>query len=152
MYEMRELITLATLGICSYTDIKERSVDLIYVVLQSVIGIFLLGCEMWINPGAKTVRLLNYYLILPIAVGVFLIIVSKCTGGEIGEGDGYVLAGVGICLGMRELLCVVLYSLIICGVFSGMLLLTKRAKREMRIPLIPFILAGYFVKLVQVLP
>lgn len=148
---MRKVITLVFLVINSYTDIREKSVYIRTVLFQALLGMGLLCYEMSAINSVRIRQILMVYLIIPVMVGAVLICISKLTKGEIGEGDGLVLTATGICIGAEELVCVFIYSSIICGIYALALILTKMASRGKKIPLMPFVLTGCVVRFAQVL-
>jgi leader peptidase (prepilin peptidase)/N-methyltransferase len=77
------------------------------------------------------------------AVGVFVILCSVITRGQIGIGDGIVFCLTGIGCGLLENISLLFISLLFAAVLSLVLLLSKKAGKKTRIPFVPLITMGY---------
>ncbi len=75
-------------------------------------------------------------------VGGMLILCCACTKESVGFGDGLMFVVTGIYLGLWKNLLLLLGATAICAVFGAVLLITKRAKRNDRLPFAPFVLAS----------
>lgn len=84
-------------------------------------------------------------VLISAAPGVLLAGLSVLTEGKIGLGDGIVVLSLGLLLGCRNTLIVVLCGLLLSAVWSAGLLIRKKAGKESRIPLMPFLLAGFAI-------
>lgn len=78
-----------------------------------------------------------------VSIGIFLIICSFITRGQIGIGDGIICCFIGISCGFFENLNILFISLLLSAIVSFILLIKKRVERKTEIPLIPFLFIGY---------
>lgn len=79
---------------------------------------------------------------LSLIPGAVFLILALVTGQGVGYGDGLMLLCIGPAFGLYRLSLGLFISLFICSMFSGILLLMKRAKGGTRIPYIPFLTIG----------
>ena len=79
---------------------------------------------------------------LSLIPGAVFLILALVTGQGVGCGDGLMLLCIGPAFGLYRLSLGLFISLFICSMFSGILLLMKRAKGGTRIPYIPFLTIG----------
>ena len=70
-------------------------------------------------------------------------IISALTGGEIGAGDGLLIIAMGSVMTAGELIGILFAALLLCGIYSGIQLLVLKKQRDIEIPFVPFLLAGY---------
>ena len=84
-----------------------------------------------------------------IAPGIFVLAMSYVLGGKIGKGDGYLLCISGIALGFRQNLAVLCYGVMLAGIAAAVLLLLRKAKRDTKIPFVPFLTAAYLLTVLQ---
>lgn len=125
-----KIITIVWLFICSVQDIKEQQINL---VLIGVGFISLFTLSLIEN------QLLIWERLGGVGLGIFLILLSKITRGQIGIGDGLILSVTGISLGFYLNSILLIYSLFISAVFSIGIMIIKKANRKSTIPFIPFI-------------
>ena len=81
-----------------------------------------------------------------IFLGVLLLGISKVTGDSIGEGDAFILLGIGIYMGALEAVSVLLYGLLGCACAGVIFIVLKRKKWKDQLAFIPFLFAGYVVQ------
>lgn len=79
--------------------------------------------------------------------GILLYGLSRVSRGAIGEGDALVFAVCGIYLGLEKDLLLLWLSLFLAMLAGSFLLLRKKGNRKTRIPLVPFVAAGYMILL-----
>ncbi|MCR5404867.1 MAG: hypothetical protein K6E91_13765 [Butyrivibrio sp.] len=77
--------------------------------------------------------------------GIAMLLASLITGESLGYGDGLLVLLSGPALGGELVLGTVLLAVFICGLFSGILLVIKRAGRFTRVPFVPFMTLGLAV-------
>ena len=75
--------------------------------------------------------------------GVFLLLSSYITGRKVGNGDGGVFILMGLLIGAPGAFMLLGLSLILCAIASGILLVAHKAKKNSRIPFVPFVLAAF---------
>ena len=76
-------------------------------------------------------------------LGLFFIILSKVTKGQIGIGDGYVLCALGVILGISKATILLSYAFLLTSIVSIVLLVFFRCNRKKTIPFVPFLFLGY---------
>lgn len=81
--------------------------------------------------------------IFGILLGLFFVILSKVTRGQIGIGDGYVLCAIGVILGIGKSTILLSYAFLLTSVVSIVLLVFFRWNRKKTIPFVPFLFLGY---------
>ena len=133
----------------------QRVVVMVFLVIGSVSDIRYKRIPIWLVAGfgalaavLKVVDLLQQSgmeLLSGVATGVFLIIVSVVTGGQIGIGDGLVFIVLGMYIGSDNVVLLII-ALVLCAVTVGVLFVAKRVKRRDRLPFVPFVLCAYVLQ------
>ncbi len=148
MWQVRQVIALAMLAICVYTDIRERMIYMMPLIISasgaviiSVVSVF----AVWGN-GMET---LWHLIVFPTAAGILLMGFSYVYRDRIGTGDGCLLAALGMILGNRYNFSVIMYSLISVFLFSIISVIVGRRRRPHSIPFAPFVMAGFLVVLIS---
>lgn len=131
-YTIAFFIIIYILLLISIKDIRERSIPLDLIIL----GIFFGGILLIYNPNINIIDV----LISIVGIGGFNLLISKVTKGGIGEGDILVFVLIGIILGWKMALAIILYTFIIAGISGIILLILKKANKKTELPLAPFIL------------
>ena len=70
---------------------------------------------------------------------------------QIGKGDGYVIAAVGIVLGLRRCLAVVSIALLMMCMVAMIILALKKGNRHTKLPFLPAVFVGYMVCMMCIL-
>ncbi len=134
------IIMVGYLIALSVIDIEKRIVpDVIIVFLfvtGALFGVFELNKNVTIFDG----------IIGAASAGFVIYVLNYFSNGKIGEGDVKLFMALGMCLGPVEALKVILYSFIIGGIISGLLLLTGRYSRKDALAFVPFIAAAFIVR------
>jgi leader peptidase (prepilin peptidase)/N-methyltransferase len=78
-------------------------------------------------------------------VGICAIGISIISDGQIGRGDGYVIASLGLVLGFRGSLVVVCISSMVMCIIAVIMLIFKKGNRKTKLPFIPALFAGYVI-------
>lgn len=127
---------------CVIMDVKKQKVSLFYAgggaVCAAIWDVIRVGTGM----DSLTGFLLSAF------PGIMLLGISALTG-KVGVGDGIVLLGIGFFLDWQKACGCLFIGLILSSVWSIYLLLFKKAGKGTRIPLMPFLLAGYGVVLLS---
>lgn len=76
--------------------------------------------------------------------GVLLVALAFLTG-TVGYADGVVVIVIGLLAGYRHVMAMLCMSLLLASLYSGALLIMKKAKRSTQIPFLPFLLVGWLV-------
>lgn len=133
-YTIGFFIIIYVLLLISIKDIQERIIPLDLIILGMLFGVILLIY----NPNIK---MLDVFISI-VGIGGFNLIISKATKGGIGEGDILVFILIGIILGWKMALAIILYTFIIAGLSGIILLILKKANKKTELPLAPFILTA----------
>jgi len=80
-----------------------------------------------------------------LTIGLCAIGLSAATREQIGKGDGIVIAAIGIALGVRRCLWVVLTASLIMCVAAILVLLFKKGGRQTKLAFLPAVFVGYFL-------
>ena len=124
--------------ICSYTDIRYRSLSVGILAIFAVAGVGTLllyeGIEYFLRPDI-------YLSPLP---GLLLLIMSKVTHEDIGEGDACLLMVMGCFLDIWNNLLFFMLSSLLAGVYALILYLKRRNAKEV-FPFVPFMAVAGFV-------
>ena len=82
--------------------------------------------------------------------GIVILLFGKVSGEQIGYGDGAVILVTGLFLTGRENIGLFLTGLFLAAVFVIGLFFIGKLKRRMSLPFLPFLLAGFIVRIVSV--
>lgn len=74
--------------------------------------------------------------------GLVLVVLSILSDGKIGVGDGLLIACLGPGLGLERIAYVLMGALLAVSVFGGILLISRRGRKNTEIPFVPFITVG----------
>ena len=132
---MRYILTGLLLLYSAYTDIRRREISIIALLLFGIGACICMLC----GRSASAAEIAG-----GAATGIFLLFISHLTRGELGEGDGCLLAVTGILLGFRENLMLLFGALFLSAVFSAFLFLVKRNLRD-KYPFVPFLFLSYSI-------
>lgn len=133
---LMEVILFILLCICSGFDIRKKEIPLVILIAGILTG---LGIELFqICKGLTSIAGAGTSL-LP---GAFFILLSFCTGEKVGYGDGLLLIMSGLFLGFSKCFLVLCISLVLASAFALVLLVFRKAGRDSRLPLVPFIAVG----------
>lgn len=124
---------------CAVSDIRRKEIS--FRFLSAAVGIALAAEIYLIFLGESVVG----DLFLSLMPGVFLLLIGAVTGGKVGMGDGIVFLTIGLTIGCSSAFTVMFLSLIFSAVWSGYLMLSRKAGRNTAIPWMPFVLAGYLI-------
>ena len=80
--------------------------------------------------------------------GLFLLAVSLASRSSIGTGDGIAVAACGAAIGLSSELASLTAALVLCCVYSIVLLIRKKAGRKDALPFLPFLTAGHILVLI----
>ncbi|MDE7325839.1 MAG: hypothetical protein K2N63_06140 [Lachnospiraceae bacterium] len=138
---MKEGIVLVLLVGFGIVDIRKKSLSVPVLVL--VLGAAVLFRLLW-DGGivAGGAGLLSGFLIC--AVG-------KISRGQIGMGDGFLLAVTGMLLGFWKNMELFLTGLFFCAVFSAGILIFFRKGRGYQVPFVPFLAVAQLFRILVLL-
>lgn len=127
-----EIIVLIFLSYCSYTDIKDRSINTIAVG----ICLLLTMIERIVFKGNLA------FFVVGMIPGICILLISIFTKALIGLGDAFIIIAIGA-IDIILAIDVIILSFACAGLYSLIMLMTKRLSRKDKIPFAPFILTGY---------
>jgi len=132
------------LGICSYTDIKEK-----VVYVKVMIPFLLTGLILCISPMGNGI----HDALFGMAVGLLVLLLSVLTGGAIGEGDGLVLVITGFYLGFLGNIKLFSTALFLSALVSAAAVIIRKCGRTSELPFMPFLFLSFIlIKAGEVLP
>lgn len=131
---MKTVVITIFLILSTLLDLRKKEVN-----ISLCVGVALLGLiyEIFISKA----ELLS--VILGIIPGIFLILTSMATNEEIGKGDAAILCTIGIYLGLKKSILVLIYALFMTVIIGGILLIIRKKNKKYKIPFVPFILFSY---------
>lgn len=125
---------LILLILCSITDIKEKKVYSLPCFIFMMAGIIL-------ESMIKQKGILNISSgILP---GVLIYIAGIMTGGGIGKGDAIIFIVIGVFMGLKKSLILLVCSLIFINIIGLFILIFRKGNMKTKIPFVPFILISF---------
>ena len=143
MWQIRQMIALLLLAICSYTDIRERNIYLFPLAVSSAGTLAMFTVSWFFASPVQSEHILLYDILLPAAVSVVIIMIVKAGGACIGMGDGYLMASLGLILGLQILFAALSAAFIAAAVFAGFRIVSAKKRFKGTIPFAPFIMAGF---------
>lgn len=149
MWQIREMIALAMLAVCAYTDIKERNIYLVPLTI-SVSGAAMISLISFFTSSAgEGSGVLLKEIILPALVGLMVLVLAWIYRSHLGIGDAYLIAALGIITGIRCNLYTVICGLVIAFVFALVFMIIKKGRCRKSIPFAPFVMAGYMIVIIN---
>ena len=140
MCELSEKICVVYLSVLSILDIRFRKMP---VWLLSMGGVLAMAYPIWnVIKGTAISFLL---IVTGAAVGIIFLGIGKVTKEAFGYGDGLVILILGIYLGFWNLTIVLMIAFFMASVMALLLLISKRGKRKLAMPFVPFLCIGYAV-------
>ena len=145
MWQIKEMIALAMLAVCSYTDIKERYIYTMPLLISSAgsVMITVIACAL---PGYVQGMLFND-LVVPLAAAASMTIIAKKVKAVIGAGDLYMMATLGMVTGTGYALRVLMAGSLSAAVYSVTMLIAGKLRIRRSIPFAPFVMAGFLAVL-----
>jgi len=125
-------IGVMILGFLSLSDIKTKKIS---VFLPLAFGV----CSVFIPWDLKNLS----DALLGCIPGVVLLALNRPSKGQVGMGDGLLLVGMGLHLGMHKAFLAWFYSLGIVFLFSCIGLIMKKLRPKSCVPFAPFYMAAY---------
>ena len=133
---------------CAWKDLKEKEIPLIFFVVAAAAGVIWaagdLGTGGW-KEGEQVFRKLfgQAASLLP---GTGLLIISYCTKGAVGKGDGLFFLVSGLYLGFWKCLALLFCGLLFCSAWGlGMLIwgfCAGKKVKDIRLPFLPFLITA----------
>lgn len=134
MCKVAEIVVLLFLLIAAYKDWKTKRISVLFLFVMSVV---MLGIRLLIIEESLLSTLGG------VAIGIVFFMFSKCTKESVGYGDSWLILLLGIFLGGKRVLEVVLIAMLFSGVFSIVHCMRYGWDRKQTIPFIPSLAAAY---------
>lgn len=131
---MKTMVIMIFLILSTLLDLRKKEVNISLCIIFALVGLIY---EIFIS---KTDIL---SIILGIIPGIFLMLTSIVTNEEIGKGDAAILCTIGIYLGLKKSILVLIYALFMTVIIGGILLIIRKKNKKYKIPFVPFILFSY---------
>ena len=135
------MIIMTVLGIISYQDLKSKEIPVWLLVCCGALSvgkvIFLLTSGQ-LDPGD---------LLISLIPGALLLLIAYVTRQGVGYGDGLLALCIGPAVGAPALVTGMCMAVVISAIFSGVLLVLRKAGRRTKIPFVPFMTFGLGVML-----
>ena len=129
-----EGILLAFLGLNTVSDIRYKK---IVVWSAWLFGIFGIAYGLL----AQEVTLIQ--ILISLIPGIIFLAISKATKESLGYGDGIIVLVMGSYIGISKLVGSLVLALIFAAIWSIVLLVFFRKKKQEEFPFVPFVLLGY---------
>lgn len=130
---MEHCLIISFLGFNSWTDIRKRRISLLSIGIFALVGLAYQGLyKKQLSP-----------VFLGLIPGFLLLTVSRISREALGMGDALLMLVLGIHLGLRDSIEVLLLALFLAAFWAGILMLICRKKGDYEFPFVPFLLLGY---------
>lgn len=117
------------------------------IYLCAVIGVILSIVECQVEPDIM-LSLMLHNLVLRMTIGIIIVLLARCSKGNFGEGDGYIIACLGLLLGIRALIEIIIIASIIGFCVSIIILIMRHTNNiKSTIPYVPILLAAYMIEI-----
>lgn len=127
------LVWFLFLAVASWQDFQKQEISSWLLILMGALGTVIQLFEGSVSLGGWFGG---------IFLGLALLFLAFVTREEIGYGDGWLVVVMGMSLGLRFSFLAFLLALGISALVSGSLLISRKVKRNYRLPFAPFLLAG----------
>ena len=129
-------MVLGLLGICSVEDLKTKKVSACYLISFALLAVYL--------------QVRHIHLSLPsvlggAALGLVFLGITILRMDAMGLGDGLVLMVVGIFLGFRESVEVMVIAVFLTAIYALFLLIVRRKDKQTEIAFIPFLFISFLL-------
>ena len=122
------IVLLIYLILCTISDIRYKKISLIQSLCFFIIGIL-----FQIYFGS-----LSFHTVISLIPGIFLILLSMVSSGQLGPGDGIMVTICGLYLGFIEIPAIILISCFVVIIYA-IILGFIRKKRIKAVPYAPFL-------------
>lgn len=140
---MKSAIVLCYLIILANCDVKEKRVPMWMLAFGTMCGGFKRLSESFIERGNWQWNVLM--MCVAVLPGIFLVAVAQITK-KAGIGDGWMLINIGLIETYKITIFLLGMSLMIMAIFSGILLLMHKVKKNTKLPYLPFLTLAYLCK------
>ncbi len=134
----KEMLTAAWLLPVSIMDTKSKRVPVWMIGIGTAAAA---GVLLWEGISGGLSGWQECRALLP---GVILLAVAYATG-KAGMADGIILMLLGIFMGYEGCVAAAVGGLFLIALFSGVMLMLRRVKKDTRIPFVPFLAVGWLI-------
>lgn len=134
---MKEGIVMCLLLIFGVSDVRRKSIS-VYALAACLTAAFFLRIFFIGDIAAG---------IAGCAVGCCVCLIGKISRGQIGMGDGLLLAATGLLLGFWMNMELFLTGLFLCALFSAGMMVLLHKGRSCRIPFVPFLAGAQLIRM-----
>ncbi len=135
---IKEIVLLAGLGIMSVEDIRKKGIKRLWLIGLGIVGLIFTIADA---------EVLCVSFLLRFVPGVVFVLLAWATREQIGMGDALLILVMGWYLNAIELVDVCLLAFFIAGLVALVLLVVIKKSKKFELPMVPFIFAGYVVRL-----
>lgn len=122
--------------ICTAEDIRKKRVHLMLLMIMGVIAALDCALDQEVALWMRAAGML---------AGSIFLLMSRVTHQQIGTGDGILLIIAGGYLGIFSFIEFVMYAFFIAALAAIVLLCIRKMDRKRKMPLIPFLFAGFLL-------
>ena len=143
------ILSLSLLIICSYTDIRERGINLKIIAAFSVsavillAGVFISGDRFLILKRSLMYEPDLISIIYGLIPGLFLFAICRITKEAVGMGDVYVILLLGLMTGFEKTFAVLFLSMVMTALTGLACIAFGSRKKKDSLPYIPFVLGAF---------
>ncbi len=143
------ILSLSLLIICSFTDIRERGINLKIIAAFSVTvvilltGVFVSGDRFEILKRSLMYEPDLINIIYGLIPGLFLLVICRITKEAVGMGDVYVVLLLGLMTGFEKTFAVLFLSMVMTALFGLACIALGSRKKKDSLPYIPFVLSAF---------
>jgi len=147
MDKVQFICTLSGLIICTYTDIRERKIYLVALIIMAIEALVVNVYRILIvwNANFHMASDIWNYLAGPLLVFSVLVAISIITNESIGMGDVYMIGVVCLQTGITVAVKILGIAVIITGIAATISLLVCGYQKNKSFPFAPFMLLGLLI-------
>lgn len=148
------LLSLTLLIMCSYTDLKERIINLALLGTFLASALILLASVLMFGVRYESLRKCLVYepsaanILYGLIPGIILFIVCRVSKEAIGKGDVYVIMILGVMLGFEKTFILLFLSMVLTAVYGLICMAWGSRNRKDSLPYIPFVLCAFTAMLI----
>ena len=125
---------------CTVTDIRSRTIPVLFVAIVSFIG----GITELLFAFSGLLEILSG--LIP---GALLFLLSFHKKAGIGMGDGILIMGTGVFCGFGRTVSLLLFGCLFAGITGGALAVFRKSSLKLSLPFAPFLMAGWILEMVS---
>lgn len=149
VWQIRQMMALAMLAVCTFTDIKERNIYIVPLLIPSAAAAVITVISYITAEGAFDTQVLFEYILLPVSAGMILIAVTGSLKDHIGEGDALLCAALFIVIGVTKSLYVIMIGSVAAAFYAAAVIISKKRESIRTVPFAPFMMTGFMVILMD---